>query len=140
VAVDAAGNLYIADAGGNRVQRVSPNGIIATVAGTGDAGTSGDGGPAVQAGISSPWHLAVDSSGNIYISQINNMRIRLVTADGTVTTIAGTGTSGSTGDGGPALSANLDHPAGITWVNTGAVYFAQASSVVPSVRLLTPTR
>jgi uncharacterized protein (TIGR03437 family) len=136
VAVDLAGNLYIAEANGNRVRKVSSAGIISTVAGNGSSTNAGDGGPATQAGLDSPWHVAVDTSGNLYITQINDARVRLVTSGGTITTIAGTGVPGFSGDGGPATSAELDRPAGITVSGSGAVYIADATSGIARVRLL----
>jgi uncharacterized protein (TIGR03437 family) len=139
VAIDLAGNLYIAEANGNRVRKVSNAGIISTVAGNGSSTSSGDGGQATQAGVDSPYHVAVDSGGNIYITQINDARVRLVTSSGNITTIAGTGVQGFSGDGGPATNATLDRPAGIAAANcTGLVYIADATSGIARVRLLTP--
>jgi sugar lactone lactonase YvrE len=137
VAVDLAGNLYIAEANGNRVRKVSIAGIISTVAGSGASTTAGDGGLATQAGVDSPYHVAVDSGGNIYITEINDARVRRVTSGGTITTIFGTGVPGFSGDGGPATSATLDRPAGIAVANrSGLVYIADATSGIARVRLL----
>ncbi|MGD1070794.1 MAG: hypothetical protein ABSB15_11690 [Bryobacteraceae bacterium] len=139
VAVDAAGNLYIADATSNRVRKVSSLGIITTVAGNGAASNTGDGGLATQAGVDSPWHVAVDAGGNLYITQINDAIVRMVTAGGTITTIAGMGVHGFSGDGGPATSAVLDRPAGIAQAPcVGAVYIADATYGIARVRRLTP--
>jgi uncharacterized protein (TIGR03437 family) len=140
VAVDLAGNLYIADANANRVRKVSAGtGIITTVAGNGAASNTGDGGPAAQAGVDSPWHVAVDVGGNLYITQINDALVRMVTAGGAITTIAGTGVHGFSGDGGLATSAMLDRPAGIAEAPCiGTVYIADATYGIARVRRLTP--
>ncbi|MDA0745380.1 MAG: FG-GAP-like repeat-containing protein [bacterium] len=109
VAVDTAGNTYIADAFNNRIRRVdAQTGLITTVAGTGSAGFSGDGGPATEAQLSTPQSVAVDANGNLYIADSGNRRIRRVdAATGTITTIAGTGILGFSGDGGPATDAQF---------------------------------
>jgi len=120
-AVDAAGNLFITEANGNRVRKVSKSGIITTIA-----------------AIDSPWHVAVDASGNLYVTQSSDALVRLITPDGAVATIAGTGAHGFSGDGGPAMSAMLDLPAGIALGSKGAVYVADATSGIARVRLLTP--
>jgi uncharacterized protein (TIGR03437 family) len=109
VAVDNSGNLYIADTGNDRIRKVSANGTITTVAGGALLpGYSGDGGPAVGAALFQPGGVAVDRAGNIYIADIDNNRIRKVSAAGTISTVAGNGTKGFTGDGGPAASAELN--------------------------------
>ena len=126
VAVDGAGNLYIADHAGNRVQKVSASsGAIATVAGTGTAGQSGDGGPATSAELNAPAGLAVDGAGNLYIADWVNNRIRRVSAStGLITTVAGTGTAGYSGDGGAATSAELNFASGIAVDSVGNLYIA----------------
>ena len=91
VAVDTDGNLYIADAGNQRIRRVDSSGIITTIAGTGVEGFGGDGGPAVQAQLADPRGVAVDAAGNLYIADHRNHRIRKVNPSGTITTIAGSG-------------------------------------------------
>lgn len=138
VAADGAGNVYIAEANGNRVRKVTSAGVITTVAGTGAATTSGDGGPATQAGVDSPYHVAVDAAGDIFITQMNDARVRMVSPGGTITTIAGTGSGGSSGDGGAGASATLDRPAGIALGNCSQIYVAESSLTIPAVRILNP--
>jgi len=111
VVVDATGNLFIADGENNRVRKVSPSGMISTVAGTGQAGFSGDGGPATQARLNFPiGGLALDKAGNLFISDGANNRVRKVSPEGIITTVAGTGQIGFSGDGGPATEARFDGP------------------------------
>ncbi len=136
VAVDAGGNLYIAD-NSNRVFEVTPDGTIALVAGNGSQSFSGDGGPATSAALNGPSGVAVDAAQNIYISDTGNNRIRLVTPDGTINTIAGNGSTAFTGDGGPALSAGLS-PVGIALGQGGVVYVGDIG-FSDRVRLLTPS-
>ncbi|HYM06062.1 MAG TPA: hypothetical protein VEU11_05835 [Terriglobales bacterium] len=124
VALDNAGNLYIADSGNNRIRRVdAATGIITTVAGTGQGGFSGDGGPASEAQLSNPRGLAFDRAGNLYVADAFNYRIRKIAAGtGVITTIAGSGTSGSSGDGGPALNAQLTAPGPVAVDAAGNIY------------------
>lgn len=126
VAVDAAGNLYIADAAAALVRRVDrTTGIITTVAGNGIFGDGGDGGPATLASLSHPWGLAVDLLDNLYIADNLNNRIRKVDgATGIITTVAGYGGFGHTGDGGPATSAALGFPQGVAVDGAGNIYIA----------------
>jgi trimeric autotransporter adhesin len=124
VAVDSAGNLYIADLSNNRVRKVAPNGTITTVAGTGTPGDSGDGGPATSAQLNNPSGVAVDSDGNLYIADYRSHRVRKVEPGGTITTVAGTGTYGSGGDGGPATAAQLTRPYGVAVDSAGNLYIA----------------
>ncbi|MBZ5630101.1 MAG: hypothetical protein LAO06_14675, partial [Acidobacteriia bacterium] len=128
VAVDSAGNLYIADLSNNRIRKVDTSGTITTVAGTGTAGYSGDGGPATSAELNDPDGVAVDSAGNLYIAEESNNRIRKVDASGTITTVAGTGTAGYSGDGGPATSAELNNPWGVAVDSAGNLYIADLSN------------
>ncbi len=101
--------------------------IISTVAGNGTMGSNGDGGPATSAQLASPHGIAVDSTGNLYIADSDNYRIRMVNPSGTITTIAGNGTQGFSGDGGPATSAQLDNPYGVAVDSAGNLYIADAS-------------
>jgi uncharacterized protein (TIGR03437 family) len=136
VAVDTAGNLYIADTLNNRVRQVSPGGVIATVAGTGVAGSSGDGGPAGNAQLNRPQGLAVDTAGNLYIADVNNSLIRRVAPDGTIHVVAGTGISSYAGDGGPATAAFLNGPEGVAVDSAGNLYIADTGN--NRVRLVSP--
>jgi uncharacterized protein (TIGR03437 family) len=128
VAVDAAGNLYIADFYGNRVRKVAMNGIITTVAGDGSNGYSGDGGPAAGAQVYYPSGVAVDAAGNLYIADFGYNRIRKVATNGIITTVAGGGPQGDSGDGGPATSAQLSNPAGVAVDAAGNLYIAVSGS------------
>ncbi len=127
LAVDLAGNLYIADLGNNRVRRVTPDGTIGTYAGSGQT-VLGDGGPAAAALLSGPRNVAVDSAGSLYISEFLGHRVRKVTADGRIATIAGTGSAGLRGDGGPATIAQLAFPAGLAVDRSGTVYIADSQN------------
>ena len=122
IAVDGSGNLYIADSHNNRIRKVS-GGTISTIAGIGTAGFFGDGATAVTAQLSLPQGVAVDGSGNVYIADTNNHRIRKVTG-ATITTLAGTGDQGFSGDGASATAALLDSPTSVAVDATGTVYFA----------------
>lgn len=124
VAADAAGNVYCAVPLGQRIRRISPTGIITTFAGNGKKGFAGDGGPASQASLSSPFGVAADSSGNVYIADTNNHRIRKVTPDGRITTVAGTGKPGFSGDGDRALLADLNNPVSIAVDSQGNIFVA----------------
>src|ERR1700744_2066758 len=104
---DAAGNFYIADKGNNRIRMINTAGIISTIVGNGTAGYTGDGGPALAASLRNPNRVYVDGAGNIYIADAGNNVIRMVNTTGIISTIAGTGAAGFSGDGGPALSAEL---------------------------------
>jgi uncharacterized protein (TIGR03437 family) len=130
VAVDASGNLYIADTGNDRIREVSTAGIITTIAGGGGALT--DGVPATQAELIGPYDIALDAAGNLYIADAGTNRIRRVPADGTITTVAGTLTTGFepgyAGDGGPATRALLSSPSGVALDATGNIYIADTGN------------
>jgi uncharacterized protein (TIGR03437 family) len=163
LALDSEGNIYVADSLNNRIRRISPSGLITTVAGTGARGYTGDGGPAASAQLDQPFGVAVDTVGNIFIADTGNFRVRKVslagiittvagsagigaisvtmdssaalyiadpfqnvirklTSDGIITTIAGNGSAGKDGDGGPALSAELNYPVGVVVDSAGNIY------------------
>jgi sugar lactone lactonase YvrE len=130
VAVDAQGNVYIGEAF-SRVRKVTPDGTITTVAGTGTSGFSGEGGPATAAMLTLPTGLAVDDAGTLYIADSYNFRVRKVTRDGIITTVAGTGyvgpvpgMGGYSGDGGPAILARIGRPSGVAVDGKGNLYVA----------------
>ncbi|MBI5593096.1 MAG: hypothetical protein HY881_21730 [Deltaproteobacteria bacterium] len=124
VAVDSSGNVYIVDLGNNRIRKVDTSGIITTVAGNGAEVYSGDGGPAIQAALNWPASVAVDNSGNIYIADSYNNRIRKVDISGIITTVAGNGAEVYSGDGGLATLAALNFPVGVTVDSSGNIYIA----------------
>jgi sugar lactone lactonase YvrE len=124
VAADNFGNIYIADGANNRIRKVNAGGIISTIAGNGTVGFSGDGGPATAAMINDPISVTLDASGNIYIVDAQNNRVREINTNSIITTIAGNGTVGFSGDGGAAVNAALNAPYGITVVGSGFVYIS----------------
>ena len=125
--VDGDGNLYIADMVNQRVRKMDSTGTITTIAGTGEDGYSGDGGPATEAQLSYPWSMALDGTGNLYIADRYNHRVRKVDSTGTITTIAGTGEVGFSGDGGPATEAQLNGPVSVRLDGTGNLYIAEGT-------------
>jgi len=137
VAVDANGNLFIADQGNNRIRKVDSNGIITTVAGTGNQIYSGDGGAATNANLNNPFGVAVDASGNLFITDQFNNRVRRVSPNGIITTVAG-GAGGYygaySGDGGAATNAGLKGPCGVTMDVCGNLFIAdQGNGVIREV-------
>ena len=128
VAVDTEGDLFIADESNSRIRKVTPGGVITTAAGNGTPGYSGDGGQATSAQLNFPYGVAVDPQGNLYVADTSNYRIRKVTSDGTITTFAGTGTFGFSGDGGPATSAQMTRAFGVALDTAGNVYFGDQSN------------
>ena len=130
VAIDAVGDIYIADTCNERIRKVTVStGIIATVAGNGIGGYSGDGGPATSAELFSPSGVAVDAAGNIYIADLGNDLVRKVTAStGVISTVAGNGTSGNSGDGGPATSAEMNSPYDVAVDTSGNIYISDGGN------------
>ncbi|MFT3908951.1 MAG: T9SS type A sorting domain-containing protein [Ferruginibacter sp.] len=126
ICVDDTGNIYFSDWGNNRIRKINTNGIISTIVGNGNLASSGDGGNALSAGIN-PVQLIRDSIGNMYISD-NNSRVRKVTTNGIITTIAGTGVGGYNGDGIPATSARLGNFFGLYLDHSGSLYIADGSN------------
>jgi len=121
---DSAGTLYVANQGSGHVRKVNVSGTISSAAGTGTQGYSGDGGPATSAKLYDPEGLGIDAAGNLYIADAGNNRVREVDTAGLISTVAGTGAAGSSGDGGPATLAQLDHPRGLTLDRAGNLYIA----------------
>jgi hypothetical protein len=126
IAVDTAGNVYIADTGNNRIRKVS-QGIITTLAGTGKLPSSGDGGLAINAQLFWPYAMAIDIAGNLFVAE-NFGRVRKISQDGFITTVAGGGTN-SLGDGGPATSAQLSFPKGLSVDGMGNLYIADGARI-----------
>ena len=129
LAVDPSGALLISDQRNQRIRKVSPDGTISTVAGTGTAGFSGDSAPAVNAQLNFPRGIAVDSKGNLFIADQRNGRIRKVSPDGVITTIAGSGSLTSTGDGGLAVNATLTAPTALAFDGNDNLYLSDASQI-----------
>ncbi|MEV7193696.1 hypothetical protein AB0N81_18090 [Streptomyces sp. NPDC093510] len=125
LAADASGALYVAEWKGHRVRRIAPDGTITTVAGTGEPGFGGDGGPAAEAVLNEPGGLVCDAAGYLYVADYWNHRVRRIAPDGTITTVAGTGEPGFGGDGGPAAEAVLNEPRGLALDGAGTLYVAE---------------
>lgn len=128
VAVDSLGNVFIADTQNNVVRKVDTTGTITTVAGNGGSGFSGDGGAATSAKLARPFGLAIDGAGNIYIADIDNNRVRKVDTSGTITTVAGNGAAGFSGDGGPATVASLNQPMSVALDSAGNIYISDGGN------------
>ena len=124
IALDAAGNIYVAEQGNERVRKISLSGNITTVAGCGTSGYNGDNILATTALLNYTRDVAVDKDGNVYIADLSNQRIRRVNGTGIITTVAGTGIVGYSGDGGPAIDAQLKSPGCITINSFGNLYIA----------------
>ncbi len=124
IVVDSAGNIYVADASDNRVRKITTDGMIQSVAGTGVNGFAGDGGPASRALLSNPYGLAIDPAGNVYIADLGNARVRKLSADGTIQTVAGGGliVPGGDGDGSPAVRMQLGEPRNVAVDLDGTLY------------------
>ena len=136
VALDSAGNVYFSDYATDRVHKVSSAGIITTVAGNGTLGSSGDGGQAVNAQLGAPEGIALDSGGNLYIAETQTRKVRKVSPAGIISTVAGNGVQGYTGDGGPAVNAALNEPIFVAVDSNGGLYIADLFACV--VRKVTP--
>ncbi len=128
--IDSNNNLYIADHRSNMVVKVGPDGVLHRVAGSGRRGYGGDGGPAAHALLDQPYDIAVDKTGRLYLADFQNHRIRTVDREGIISTLAGTGTPGYSGDGGPAAKAQLRGPLGVTVDNEGRVIIADSHNHV----------
>jgi sugar lactone lactonase YvrE len=127
VAVDGAGNVYIADSGNNRIRKVDTTGTITTFAGNGTYGFGPDGGAATASMLNDPQDVCVDAAGNVYIADMGNHRVRKVTPGGGISTVAGNGTGGFSGDGGAATSAALFFPYDVE-VGGGYLYIADSGN------------
>lgn len=137
VVADAAGNIYIAEEANHTVRKIATSGVITTFAGTGTGGYSGDGGAATAAQLNSPTCVTIDRSGNVYIADFFNNRIRKVSTFGIITTFAGTGTSGFSGDGGAATAAQLSRPQGLCVDTADNIYLSDSYTSV--VRKVSPS-
>ena len=124
IAIDTIGNIYIADLYNNRVRKIDTSGVITTIAGNGTGGFSGDSSLATNAKLYYPSAVAIDSAGNLYIADATNNRIRKVSNSGIITTVAGTGISGTIGDGGLATEAEINYPEGVAVDRHGSIYIA----------------
>ncbi|MGC8834767.1 MAG: hypothetical protein ACP5R4_12015, partial [Armatimonadota bacterium] len=138
VAVDSEGNLWVADFGNSRIRKISADGTISTVAGSSTVGYDGDGGPATQAALTSPYGIAVLPSGDLVFTDFSANAIRTVSREGIITTLAGTGIPGFSGDGGPPRQAALWNPAGIAAAPDGTIYFADSGN--NRIRAVLPNR
>lgn len=123
IAIAGDGTIYVSDSLANRVRRITDE-LVTTVAGRGSDGYSGDGGPATDAELSWPTAIELDGEGNLLIADTRNHAVRRLAPDGTITTIAGDGTAGFTGDGGLAIEARLDQPNGLAVAADGTIYVA----------------
>lgn len=133
LALDKTGNLFISDFLNNRVRMVRPDGVILTVAGGGNpADGVGDGGPAIQSRLEGPGGLAVDGAGNLFVADNRHFRVRKIDPTGIITTIAGTGQPGFSGDGGPATKATLNAPVGLAIDPAGNLFVADTNWLSPA--------
>lgn len=137
VAVDSIGNIYIADTFNHRIRKINLSGVITTIAGNGTPGFAGDEGPAAEAQLWYPRGIAVDDSGNVFVADKNNNRIRMITEDGVIHTIAGSGLFGDFGGGVPAQQAQLRFPLAVALGQDGKVYFVDSDN--SKVKVLTPS-
>jgi sugar lactone lactonase YvrE len=128
VVVDSAGNLFISHRSKNRIRKVDKDGIITTIAGNGTAGFGGDNGPALKASFNFPAGLCLDQTGNLYVADRNNHRVRRIDTSGIVTTVAGVGVPDMGGDGGPAVEAYLNYPSDLVCDGKGNLYISDRSN------------
>jgi uncharacterized protein (TIGR03437 family) len=128
MAFDASGNLYFADSNNMRIRMISPSGVVTTVAGNGNQGYSGDGGPAINAQLNQPYGIAFDSLGNLYFADSHNNRIRVLLTNGNIETVAGNGKAGYSGDMIPATSAELNNPFDVAFDQYGNLYIADTNN------------
>lgn len=126
--VDSSGNLIVADGGNSRIRKISTTGKITTIVGNGVFGYSGDGGPALNAEIGQPFKMTFDSAGNLYFAQVGNCVIRKVDKTGTISTVAGNGTCGFSGDNGAATAAQLNLPRGVAFDTAGNLYISDTQN------------
>lgn len=133
IAVDMAGNVFVADGGNHRIRKVDNTGTVTTVAGNGAAGFGGDGGAGGAASLNMPHGVAADGNGNVYIADYGNQRIRKLDANGNIATVAGNGTAGFGGDGGPASAATLAYPNVVSTDAAGNLYIADNNNRVRKV-------
>lgn len=124
IAVDGAGNVYFSDYANLRIRMINTSGVISTIAGTGFAAFSGDGGPATAAKVNYAWGVAIDGAGNVIFADALNCRVRKINTSGIISTIAGTGSCFISGDGGPASAARLQYPYGVACDGAGNIYIA----------------
>jgi hypothetical protein len=125
---DTAGNLYFADSGNNKIRAIGKDGVIRTVAGTGVAGSSGDGAAATSAQLNDPVAVVPTAQGEIYIAEFGGNRVRKVLADGTIQTVAGNGKGRFGGDGGPAIQARINGPGGLALDSLGNLYISDSGN------------
>src|SRR2546425_2122277 len=128
LAVDAIGNIYVADSGNHVIRRIDKSGTISTVAGTGNSGYAGDGGPASGAQLFAPYDVAIARDRTLYLADTYNHRVRKVDTAGRISTIAGTGAAGFAGDGGPGTAAQLNEPRGVWLDGAGQLYIADSAN------------
>jgi len=136
LALDSAGNLFVADKYNYRIRKITPAGVVTTFAGNGIEGFGGDGGPAVQAQLGYTSKIALDGAGSLFIADQENNRIRKVTPDGIIATVAGNGVPGFAGDGGPAAQASLNAPSGVAVDLLGNLLIADTGN--QRIRKVTP--
>src|SRR5262249_8618124 len=128
VAIDGQANLYIADTANHAIRKVSASGVITNVAGTGAPGFAGDNAAGTSALLNEPSGLAIDDAGNLFVSDTNNFRVRKLSTTGVITTIAGNGSKGYSGDGGPATAAQLMNPTGLAFDRSGNLFVGDGES------------